>query len=124
MITVKISDLQNKLNELIHDGNEYVDILILESEEFEGQVIPKTIHFCGYDGYGGGTDYDEIEHVEIDAFYKFDLDSDIETIARIEHAEKNGVTKLKFEDFATDQDKKTFKEATEWHISDKDLFEP
>lgn len=48
---------------------------------------------------------------------------ELKTIARIEHAEKNGVTKRKFDEFATDEDKALAKAAIDWDISDDELFE-
>lgn len=48
---------------------------------------------------------------------------ELKTIARIENAEINGVTKHKFDDFATGEDKKIAHAAIDWDISDEDLFE-
>lgn len=49
---------------------EYVDVCILEGEEDGEEVIPATLEFSGYDGEGGGLDYEGIEEVKVDAFYK------------------------------------------------------
>lgn len=48
---------------------------------------------------------------------------ELRTISRIEQAEKHGVTKRKFEDFATDEDKAIAKAALDWDISDDELFD-
>lgn len=69
MITVKVSDLKSKIDELLKDGIEYVDLFILEADpDYE---IPKTLSFNAYNGEGGGVDYEEVEHTEVDVFYKF-----------------------------------------------------
>lgn len=71
-ITVKVEDLKKLVEELIKDGIEYVDVDILEAEEFDGDIIPATLHFEAYDGTGGGIDYEGIEEVKISATYKND----------------------------------------------------
>ena len=70
VITVKVKDLEEMVKELQADGIEYVGVSVLESEVFDGEVIPATLHFEGYDGTGGGIDYEGIEEVKIDACYK------------------------------------------------------
>lgn len=70
MITVRVKDLEKMVNELSADKVDYVEIFILEPDELDGEVIPATLHFEAYDGIGGGVDYEEIEAVEVDAFYK------------------------------------------------------
>ncbi|WP_113675820.1 hypothetical protein [Vallitalea guaymasensis] len=69
-ITVKITDLKNMVDQLIEDKIEYVDITYLEEDECDGDILPSSLHFDAYDGYGGGIDYDSIEHVKVDADYK------------------------------------------------------
>lgn len=48
---------------------------------------------------------------------------ELKTIAQIENAQTNGVTKHKFNDFATEEDKEIAKEVANWDISDDELFE-
>ena len=76
MINIKLTDLKNMVDELMKDGIEYVEVSILESEEFDGEVLPAELHFEAFDGTGGGIDYEGIEAVEVDPFYKImdDLD--------------------------------------------------
>lgn len=66
MVTVKVVDLLKKAQELKNDGYEYVDIDELEADD----DMPKALHFMAYDGYGGGIDFEEIEHIEVDSQYK------------------------------------------------------
>lgn len=68
MVTVKISDLLEKVQEMISAGYEYVDI---DEMEADGE-LPKCLHFDAYDGYGGGVDFEEVEHIEVDSMYKID----------------------------------------------------
>ncbi|PFM75256.1 hypothetical protein COJ46_22145 [Bacillus sp. AFS077874] len=71
-ITVKVSDLLKIATKLTKDDIEYVELAIIESELFEGDVLPATLNFDAYDGEGGGIDYESIEEVKISATYKFD----------------------------------------------------
>lgn len=71
-ITVRVTDLLEKINELIKDGIEYVEVGILDEQEFDGEKIPASLHFEAYDGHGGGVDYEDIEEVKVSATYKFD----------------------------------------------------
>ena len=48
---------------------------------------------------------------------------ELQTRMRIENVEINGVEKQKFEDFATDEDRKIVQAAMKWDVSDEDLFE-
>lgn len=68
-ITVKVSDLRSKVEELLKDNIQYVELTIFDEEEFDGMLIPKTLNFCGFDGEGGGIDFEDIEHIEVDPFY-------------------------------------------------------
>lgn len=70
MINVKVSDLKKVLDELLADNVDYVEVSILEAEEFKGEIEPGTLHLISFDGFGGGTEYDPIEEVEVDVFYK------------------------------------------------------
>ena len=67
MITVKVSDLLEKAKELSADGYDYVDIEETEADD----EFPKSLHFEAYDGNGGGVDFEEIDHIDVDPFYKF-----------------------------------------------------
>lgn len=74
MVTVKVSDLLKMAKELDQDQIEYVDI---EEYEADGNpedeyFLPKRLHFEGYDGFGGGIDYEDIEHIEVSCDYKFE----------------------------------------------------
>ena len=66
MVTVKVADLLKKAQELLEAGYEYVDI----DDMAEDGDLPKCLHFDAYDGLGGGIDFEEIEHVEVDSMYK------------------------------------------------------
>ena len=70
-ISVRVSDLKVKLDELIKDDIDCVELSILDGELFDGIEIPKTLNFAAFDGTGGIVDYDDIEEVHVDAFYKF-----------------------------------------------------
>lgn len=72
MITVRVSDLEKMINELVADKIDYVEISILESEEMEGVVLPPALHFDAYNGLGGGVDYGSIEEIKVDPCYKFE----------------------------------------------------
>lgn len=68
MVTIRVADLLEKAQELQQAGHEYVDV---EEMEADGD-LPKCLHFDAYDGCGGGIDFEEIEHVDIDSMYKTD----------------------------------------------------
>jgi hypothetical protein len=69
MVTVKVSDLLIMANELTKDGVEYVDIEEYDSDE----ESPKCLHFEAYDGFGGGIDFEDIEHIEVSVDYKIEM---------------------------------------------------
>lgn len=71
MISVKVSDLKAMVDDLIEDEVEFVQVTILERQVFDFELLPATLHFQSYDGYGGGTDYDPIEEILVNVFYKF-----------------------------------------------------
>lgn len=70
MVTVKVLDLKKMVDELEKEGIEYVDIQELEEQKFDGDTIPASLNFDAYDGYGGGINFEGIDHLEIDAMYK------------------------------------------------------
>lgn len=70
MITVSVSDLKKMVEELEKEEIEFVDIDECEEYEFEGEIMPKSLHFLGCDGYGGGVDFESIDHIEVSQFYK------------------------------------------------------
>lgn len=72
MITVKVADLLKMVNDLHNDRIEFVDISILTGKVSDGVNIPTSLHFCAYDGEGGGIDYESIDEVKINAEYKFE----------------------------------------------------
>lgn len=65
-ITVKVTELEKMVKELKNEKIEYVDILLMEAD---GE-IPASINFNGYDGEGGGVDFGDIKHIDVDADYK------------------------------------------------------
>lgn len=71
MISVKVSDLKKMVDDLIEDEVEFVEVTIIERQVFDFELLPATLHFESYDGYGCGTNYDPIEEVRVNAFYKF-----------------------------------------------------
>lgn len=71
MINLKLEDLIKMVNELVENEVDYVEISISESENFEGHVLPASLKIGAYDGFGGVVDYEGIEEVKVDAFYKF-----------------------------------------------------
>jgi hypothetical protein len=66
VVTVKVSELLKMAQQLSNDGIEYVDIEEYPSDE----DMPKHLSFVGCGGFGGGIDYEEIEHIDISADYK------------------------------------------------------
>lgn len=79
MITVRVSDLKNMVEELEKEEIEYVDITEFEeSKEENGDITPKVLHFLANDGYGGGIDFEVIEHIDISAFYKAEREQELE----------------------------------------------
>lgn len=71
MISIKVSDLKAMVDDLIEDEVEFVQVTILERQVFDFELLPATLHFQSYDGYGGGTDYEPIEEILVNVFYKF-----------------------------------------------------
>lgn len=69
-INIKVTDLKMMVDELIADKVDYVELMYLESEIFDDEVIPATLHFTSFDGYGGGCEYDPIEEIEVNVFYR------------------------------------------------------
>jgi hypothetical protein len=66
MITVKVPELLKMAQQLFEDRVEYVEI----SESAADEEFNKSLSFCAFDGFNGGVDYEEIEHVNISADYK------------------------------------------------------
>lgn len=65
MVTVKISELLEKVQEMVSAGYEYANVYELDADD----DIPKALHFDAYDSsFGGGIDFEEIDHVEIPGF--------------------------------------------------------
>lgn len=62
LITVKVTDFKNMVDELIKDKADYVEVTILEAEEYLDEVVPKVLHFESY-GINGSFDYEGIEEV-------------------------------------------------------------
>jgi hypothetical protein len=72
LITVKVADLLKMVNDLHNDEIEFVDISLLSGVVFDGVITPPSLHFCAYDGTGGGIDYESIDEVKISSDYKFE----------------------------------------------------
>lgn len=70
MINIRLADLKNLVDEFIEDGVDFLEVFIMESEVFEGEHVPATLQFISYDGFGGGCEYDHLEGIEVDVFYK------------------------------------------------------
>lgn len=60
MITVKVSELLEKAQELLAAGYEYVDVEEMEAEE----DLPKCLHFSAHDDLGIEIDFEDIDHIE------------------------------------------------------------
>lgn len=61
MVTVKVSALAQKIQELLQDRIEYVDIEEIEADE----ELPKFLTFFGHASDGLALhDYEEIDHVD------------------------------------------------------------
>lgn len=71
MINIKVSELKMMVDELIADKVDYVEVMFLESDIDDDEVIPATLHFISYDGFGGGCEYEPLEEIEVDVYYKF-----------------------------------------------------
>jgi hypothetical protein len=72
MLTIKVSELKNKVLELENDNIEYIEICEVNEDIFQGHTFPKSLSFSGLNGEGGCIDYDRIDNVEISSFYKFE----------------------------------------------------
>lgn len=65
MVTVKISELLEKAQEMASAGYEFVNVCELDAND----DIPKALHFEAYDSnFSGGIDFEEVDHVEIPGF--------------------------------------------------------
>lgn len=65
MVTVKISELLEKVQEMVSAGYEYVNVFELDADD----DIPKALHFEAYDSsLGVGIDFEEVEHIEVPGF--------------------------------------------------------
>ncbi|HAU84333.1 MAG TPA: hypothetical protein DCW90_02120 [Lachnospiraceae bacterium] len=73
MITVKVSELLKMAQDLSNDGIEYVEITELDADEMDGETIPPALSFSAYDGFGGGIDYESIEHIDVSWDYKSEM---------------------------------------------------
>lgn len=47
-ITLNVKELFDQINKIKNDGMNYVDLTILDEEEFEGDLIPKTLSLTAY----------------------------------------------------------------------------
>lgn len=62
-IIVRVSDLRAKIQDLRRDGMDYVEVSILEPDEFDGETIPACIQLsgCKVRDTHLWTDYDPVE---------------------------------------------------------------
>lgn len=62
-ITLKIDELFNQINQMKKDGMKYVELTILDEEELDGDIIPKTLSLsaCKNKDNDPFVDYEMIE---------------------------------------------------------------
>lgn len=65
MAIYKISELVNKLGEILNDGYEYVDIVSFEADD----DIPESLSFEAVECESGGVSYEEVESCELPGNY-------------------------------------------------------
>ena len=65
-IILKVSELRSCIQTLRRDGIEYVELSILEPEEFDGDTIPATLEIsgCKFNNPDLWLDYEGLEAVE------------------------------------------------------------
>ncbi len=67
-IVVKVSDLLAKAQELSDAGMEYVSLTVLDEDEFDGEVIPASLHFDAIESDDSfmSIDFEEIDLISLD----------------------------------------------------------
>lgn len=71
-ISLKVEDLKSIIEELEKGNIEFVELSIDEPFDLgDGEIYPKHLSFIAYDGEGGGIDFEDIKHIDVDPFYKF-----------------------------------------------------
>lgn len=70
MVTIKVEDLLRMAKELQAEKYEYIDVDILEGDD----ELPPCLHIDAYDGFGGGIDFGNIDHIEISTDYKIEAE--------------------------------------------------
>ena len=60
MITVKVSELLAKVQEIAAQGFEFVEISEIEGDEFDGETLPKSLNFTAIGDYNL-VDFEEID---------------------------------------------------------------
>lgn len=65
-IVVNVDELFNQIKEMKNDGMKYVELLILEAENFENDIIPKTLSLSASESFPiySSVDYEMIEEVQ------------------------------------------------------------
>lgn len=65
-IIVSVPELLSRLQTINNDGMELVELSILESEEFDGDVLLASVNLCAKKKCDGQIwiDYEDIEEVE------------------------------------------------------------
>lgn len=60
----KLEDLKRKIDEMIQDGIQTVDLSFYEKDEIDDEIVAATLEFYGYNGEGEEFDYGGIEEIE------------------------------------------------------------
>lgn len=74
-VCISTSELKEKVDSLVAEGHEYVELTLSEENEFEGHVFPKGIQFDGLNGEGGCVDFESIDHEKVSSTYKWDREN-------------------------------------------------
>jgi len=64
MITLKVSDLREMIEELEKEGVKYVNVEYLEEQKFNGDNVPISLNFNAY-SLDGGIEFGGIEHFNV-----------------------------------------------------------
>jgi len=64
MITLKVSDLREMIEELEKEEVKYVNVEYLEEQKFNGDNVPISLNFNAY-SLDGGIEFGGIEHFNV-----------------------------------------------------------